>query len=128
MDHQISTLLKVSLENIKEMIDVDTIVGDAIVISEDTKVIPISKVKLGFLAGGSEIKDDSRTVDNPFGGGTGGTINITPIAFLICHLSDVRVLHLEQETHLYEKVIDYMPLVTSKISELFKDVSTDKKI
>ena len=128
MDHPISTLLRVSLENIKEMIDVDTIVGDPIYVSEETKVIPISKVRMGFLAGGTEIKDDAPQKENPFGGGTGGTISITPIAFLICNKNDVKVLHLEQETHLYEKVIDFMPSITTKISDLFKDMTTEKKI
>ena len=51
MDHELNTLLKVSLEHIKEMIDVDTIVGEAIIISENVRVIPISRVRMGFLAG-----------------------------------------------------------------------------
>ncbi len=128
MDHKISTLLKVSLESIKDMIDVNTIVGDAVHVTEDTKVIPISRVRLGFLAGGSEIKQDIKEIEHPFGGGTGGTMSITPIAFLICNKDDIKVLHLEQQTHLYEKVIDYMPSITNKISDLFKDISIDKKI
>ncbi len=127
MDHKISSLLRVSLESIKDMIDVNTIVGESINISDDTKVIPISRVRLGFLAGGSDIKQD-KEIESPFGGGTGGTMSITPIAFLICNGNDVRVLHLEQQTHLYEKVIDYMPSITSKITDLFKDISIEKKI
>ncbi len=128
MDNKISSLLKVSMESIKDMIDVNTIIGEAIVINDDTRVIPISKVRLGFLSGGSEIKQESKELEHPFGGGSGGTMSISPIAFLICTNNDIRVLHLEQQTHLYEKVIDYMPTITSKITDLFKDISTDKKI
>lgn len=128
MDHKISTLLKVSMESIKDMIDVNTIIGEAIHISDDTKVIPISRVRLGFLSGGSEIKQEIKELEHPFGGGTGGTMSITPIAFLICTNNDIKILHLEQQTHLYEKVIDYMPSLTSKITDLFKDISIDKKI
>ncbi|MFI3329874.1 MAG: GerW family sporulation protein [bacterium] len=128
MDHKISTLLKVSMESIKDMIDVNTIIGEAIHISDDTKVIPISRVRLGFLSGGSEIKQEVKELEHPFGGGTGGTMSITPIAFLICNNNDIRILHLEQQTHLYEKVIDYMPSITSKITDLFKDISIEKKI
>lgn len=128
MDHKISTLLKVSLESIKDMIDVNTIVGDAVHITDTTKVIPISRVRLGFLSGGSEMKQDDKDIEHPFGGGTGGTMSITPIAFLICNDNDIKILHLEQQTHLYEKVIDYMPSLTNKISDLFKDMSKDKKI
>ena len=127
MDHELNTLLKVSLEHIKEMIDVDTIVGEAIIVSENVRVIPISRVRMGFLAGGSDIS--SKTInDNPFGGGTGGTIFISPIAFLVCKENDISILHLENQTHLYEKVIDSVPSLTSKIANLFQDMTEIKKI
>lgn len=127
MDHELNTLLKVSLEHIKEMIDVDTIIGDAIIISPTVRVIPISRVRMGFLAGGSDIS--AKVInDNPFGGGTGGTIFISPIAFLVCKGDEVSVLHLEKDTHLIEKVIDSFPGVTNKISTLFKDMTEIKKI
>ena len=127
MDHELNTLLKVSLEHIKEMIDVDTIIGDAITISETVRVIPISRVRMGFLAGGSDIS--GKTInDNPFGGGTGGTIFISPIAFLVCKGDEVSVLHLEKDTHILEKVIDFVPGLTGKLSTLFGDMTEIKKI
>ena len=127
MDHELNTLLKVSLQHIKEMIDVDTIVGEAIIVSENIKVIPISKVKMGFVAGGTDIS--SKNAENePFGGGTGGTIFISPIAFLICRENEVSILHLEENTHLYEKVIDAVPYLTTKLTTLFKDMTDVKKI
>ena len=127
MDHEINTLLKVSLEHIKEMIDVDTIIGEAIIISEDVKVIPISRVRMGFLAGGTDVNSKTDG-ENPFGGGTGGTIFISPIAFLVCKKEEISILHLENSTHLYEKVIDFVPNITSKISSLFQDMTEIKKI
>ena len=127
MDHELNTLLKVSLEHIKEMIDVDTIIGDPIIISENVRVIPISRVRMGFLAGGSDISAKIIN-DNPFGGGTGGTIFISPIAFLVCKGDEVSILHLEKDTHLFEKVIDVMPGLTNKISSLFGDMTEIKKI
>ena len=127
MDHEINTLLKVSLEHIKQMIDVDTIIGEAIIVNEVTKVIPISRVRMGFLAGGTDISG-KETAENPFGGGTGGTIFISPIAFLVCKENDISILHLENQTHLYEKVIDSVPSLTSKIANLFQDMTEIKKI
>lgn len=127
MDHELNTLLKVSLEHIKEMIDVDTIIGDAIIISENVRVIPISRVRMGFLAGGSDISAKIIN-DNPFGGGTGGTIFISPIAFLVCKGDEVSILHLEKETHLLEKIIDSVPSLTSKLTTLFADMTEVKKI
>ena len=127
MDHELHTLLKVSLEHIKEMIDVDTIIGETITISPNVKVIPISRVRMGFLAGGSDISA-KEVNDNPFGGGTGGTIFISPIAFLVCKGDEVSILHLEKDTHLVEKVIDGFPSLTTKISNLFSDMTEIKKI
>ena len=127
MDHELNTLLKVSLEHIKEMIDVDTIIGDAIIISENVRVIPISRVRMGFLAGGTDISAKIIN-DNPFGGGTGGTIFISPIAFLVCKGDEVSVLHLEKETHIFEKVLDSVPSLASKITNLFGDMTEVKKI
>ena len=127
MDHELNTLLKVSLEHIKEMIDVDTIIGDAIVISDTVRVIPISRVRMGFLAGGTDISAKIIN-DNPFGGGTGGTIFISPIAFLVCKGDEVSILHLEKDTHLVEKAIDCIPFISSKISNLFSDKTEIKKI
>lgn len=127
MDHELHTLLKVSLEHIKEMIDVDTIVGDAIVVSDRVRVIPISRVRMGFLAGGTDIS--SKVInDNPFGGGTGGTIFITPVAFLVCSGDEVNVLHLEKDTHVFEKLIDNVPNITSKLQTLFGNMTEIKKI
>ena len=127
MDHELNTLLKVSLEHIKEMIDVDTIIGDAIIISETVRVIPISRVRMGFLAGGTDISAKIIN-DNPFGGGTGGTIFISPIAFLVCKGDEVSVLHLEKETHIFEKVLDSVPNLAGKITNLFGDMTEVKKI
>jgi sporulation protein YtfJ len=110
------------------MIDVDTIIGEAIVVSEDVKVIPISRVRMGFLAGGTDVNSKNSENENPFGGGTGGTIFISPIAFLVCRGTEVSILHLENQTHLYEKVIDFVPAITGKISSLFQDMTELKKI
>ena len=127
MDHELNTLLKVSLEHIKEMIDVDTIIGEAIIISPSVKVIPVSRVRMGFLAGGTDISAKIIN-DNPFGGGTGGTIFISPIAFLVCKGDEVTILHMEKDTHLLEKIIDGFPSITGKLSTLFSDMTEIKKI
>lgn len=115
MEHPIHSLMKISLENIKEMIDVDTIVGDPIHTQQGTTIIPISRVKLGFASGGTDQKGGQMATP-PFGGGSGGTVSITPIAFLVVTADDhIRVLSLENETHLYEKLIDFVPELINKI-------------
>jgi len=115
MDHPIHSLMKISLENIKDMVDVDTIVGQPISSTHGTTIIPISKVKFGFASGGTDQKGNENT-QAPFGGGSGGTVSITPIAFLVVTKEDdIKVLSLEHQTHIYEKLIDFVPEIMSKI-------------
>ncbi len=104
MDHQINTLLKVSLENIKEIVDVDTVIGKEIRIKEDVYVIPISKIKLGFLAGGTNLLKSTNL--NDFGGGSGVNVNISPVGFLVINKDDVKILHLEQNSHILDRLFD----------------------
>lgn len=120
MEHPIHSFMKISMENIKEMVDVDTIVGQPIETTEGTMVLPISKVKFGFAAGGTEQKVDGKVsseVQAPFGGGSGGSVSITPIAFLVVDKGGktINVLHLENDTHIYEKLIDFLPNFLEKL-------------
>lgn len=110
MESQVEGMLRMSLENIKNLIDVNTVVGNPIITNSQT-VIPISKVKLGFASGGTDFKAVKNEA-NPFGGGTGGAINIIPVAFLVLTEDDVKVLHLANNTHIYEKIIDKIPNVS----------------
>ncbi|ERJ10982.1 GerW family sporulation protein [Haloplasma contractile] len=122
MEHPIHSLMKVSMENIKEMIDVDTIVGEPVATGNGSTIIPISKVKFGFAAGGTEQmskqkSDNGNAGKPPFGGGSGGTVGITPIAFLVIKENEeIKVLHLEHETHIYEKLIDFVPELMEKFN------------
>ncbi|HHX79762.1 MAG TPA: sporulation protein YtfJ [Acholeplasmataceae bacterium] len=118
--HPIADLFKISLDCIKEMIDVNTICGDAIVINEDVSVIPISKVNCVFATGGCEqnnVKGEEKRY--PFGGATGGTLTLNPIAFLVCSKNEVKILHLNEQVHLYEKIIDQIPATIQDIKAIF---------
>lgn len=118
MEHPIHSFMKISMENIKDMVDVDTIVGQPVATKEGTTIIPISKVKFGFASGGTEQKMENRQENQaaPFGGGSGGTVSITPIAFLVVDKEDdIKVLSLENQTHIYEKLIDFIPEFMAKI-------------
>ena len=90
MENPIHSFMKISMENIKDMVDVDTIVGQPITTKEGTTVIPISRVKFGFASGGTEQKVENKHENQPapFGGGSGGTVSITPIAFLVVDNKD----------------------------------------
>lgn len=123
-DHPIQGLMKTAMENLKEMVDVNTIVGDPVETPDGSVILPISKVGFGFAAGGSEFLMDgtSSSTENkhPFGGGSGGGVSITPIAFLIVSGKGVKMVHLDESTHLYEKLIDFAPQVVDKIQQMLQ--------
>ena len=120
MQHPISDLLNVSMSCIKEMIDANTIIGTPISYG-DVTIIPVSKVYLGFLSGGSDIKPNTNKDDPLFGGGTGGGLTLSPICFLVIERHDVKILSISDDAHLLEKVIDVIPKITDKAKTLFKN-------
>lgn len=128
-EHPIQGLMKTAMENIKEMVDVNTIVGDPVETPDGSVILPVSKVGFGFAAGGSEYQllqeggggsDNSEDQKMPFGGGSGGGVSITPIAFLIVNASGVKLLNLDRSTHLYDRLIDLAPGLIDKIQEMTK--------
>lgn len=137
--HPIEGLMKVAMENIKDMVDVNTIVGDPVETPDGTVIMPISRVGFGFLAGGSEF-DSSQEPDAlmavagkqdaaqakvalPFGGGSGGGVSITPIAFLVVGQHGVKVVPLDNQTHIVERIIESTPQMVDKIQQMFRSPS-----
>lgn len=131
MESPICDLLRLANSSLKDLASIKTIVGETIILDNGIAVIPISKVKCTFAAGGTEMQKKERN-DNlnklPFGGATGGNLNITPIAFLVVHKDKVDVLHLEDNTHIIEKLIDNIPMFSEKIKELFTNKVEDREI
>lgn len=126
-EHPIQGLMTTAMENLKEMVEVNTIIGDPVQSPEGSIIIPVSKVGFGFAAGGSEFNatNDSSSSDSeatlPFGGGSGGGVSITPVAFLIVSDQGIKMVHLDQQTHIYEKMLDFAPQVVEKVQEIMKD-------
>ncbi|RTR29599.1 sporulation protein YtfJ [Robertmurraya yapensis] len=129
-EHPIQGLMTTAMENLKEMIDVNTIIGDPVETPDGSVILTVSKVGFGFAAGGSEFildggsnsgsssKDGNNQSKHPFGGGSGGGVSITPIAFLIVNSKEVKMVHLDESTHLYEKILDLAPQAVEKIQQM----------
>lgn len=122
-DHPINGLMDTTLRKIKELVDVNTIIGDPITTPDGTTVIPISKVSYGFASGGSDLptKKDNREC---FGGGTGAGVTINPIAFLSISGGNVRLIPVEAHETAADRIVDAVPDVIDKVSSFFKK---DKK-
>ncbi|MFD0771494.1 GerW family sporulation protein [Bacillus sp. CGMCC 1.60114] len=124
MDHPIQGLMKAAMENLKEMVDVNTIVGEPVQTADGGVVLTVSKVAFGFGAGGSDFStnDVQKVQSNPaFGGGSAGGVSITPVAFLVVNKDGVNILHLQNATHLAEKVIELAPQTIDKIQSIFQN-------
>ena len=134
-DHPIQGLMQTAMENIKAMVDVNTIVGDAVETPDGTVILPISRVGFGFAAGGSDFHlDTEQQYDRsgahssssvPFGGGSGGGVSIHPIAFLVVGKDGVNIVPLDNNTHLFEKIIDQAPKLIDQMQQLFKNNQTN---
>lgn len=123
-EHPIDGLMAASMSNIKEMVDVNTIVGNPVTIPDGTTIIPISKVSFGFAAGGSEF-GNSENKQLPFGGGSGAGVTINPVGFLVASSSQVKFISVGQPS-VTDKLVDYVPELLDKIQELISK-DEDKK-
>jgi sporulation protein YtfJ len=124
-EHPIQGLMKTAMENIKGMIDVNTIVGDPVETPDGSVIMPISRIGVGFAAGGSEFtitgsqgSKDGQGGSYPFGGGSGGGLSITPIAFLVVGSQGVNLLSMDRSAHVIEKLIELIPKVCDNIQTM----------
>lgn len=130
MEHPIGNLMATTMQKIKEMVDVNTIVGDPIRTVEGITIIPVSKVSFGFAAGGSDFtgKNQQPNQENAFGGGSGAGINITPVAFLIINGDSVKLLPVTPPASgTMDRVVESIPELLERLTEFFNKKKTKKE-
>ena len=125
-EHPIESLMVVTMQKIKEMVDVNTIIGDPITTPDGTVIVPVSKVSYGFASGGSDFpsKKDGK---NCFGGGSGAGITINPVGFLTVTNGEVKMIGVGETDGTLDKAIAMVPDVFDKLSGIFKKDKKDKK-
>ncbi|BDF67586.1 GerW family sporulation protein [Pseudoflavonifractor phocaeensis] len=117
-EHPLSDLMSATMEKIRTMVDVNTIVGQPILAGEVT-IIPVSKVSFGFASGGSDFatKNQKPDADNSFGGGSGAGVNINPIAFLVVRGDTVKLLPVAPPPDgAVDRVVDMVPELVDKVT------------
>jgi sporulation protein YtfJ len=140
--HPIEALMTTAMESIKEMVDVNTIVGDAVQSPDGTVIIPISKVTFGFAAGGGEysykMNDDgtesTRSSDDeggdegryPFAGGSGAGVSINPVAFMVVGNGQIKLLPVNINSTV-DKLLDLVPEFLCKLENMCKKKVSIKK-
>ena len=119
MSTPIEGLMSVAMENIKSMVDVNTIVGDPITTPDGATIVPISRVSFGFGAGGSEFSanpTDKKNTDAMFGGGSGGGATVKPVAFLVVKNDNIRILPITNTLSTIDRVVDMVPEALDKFN------------
>lgn len=116
--HPLEGLMSTTLENIREMVDVNTVVGDPISSLDGSIIIPVSRVSFGFGSGGSDLP--TKQPKEVFGGASGAGISIHPIAFLVINQGEVKLLQLSTGDNTVDNIINRAPDIIQKISDIFK--------
>jgi len=120
--HPIESLMSTSMENIREMVDVNTVVGDPVATQDGSTIIPISKVSFGFVAGGGEYAAGMHQQQEglPFAGGAGAGVSVHPVGFLVCSSNGVRLLSASCASPM-ERMIEMIPQALESIQSLAEE-------
>ena len=126
-EHPLAGLMAETMEKIRGMVDSNTVVGDPIVTSEVT-LIPISRVSMGFAAGGSDFAQKNQKPENPnaFGGGSGAGISIVPLAFLVIRGESVKLLPIVPPNDALDRAVSMAPELIEKINGMLEEKRAKK--
>ena len=118
--HPINAILEESLSKIKGIIDVDTVIGEQIITADGMKIIPVTKVSVGFVAGGGEYSQNipvkKQKKDYPFAGGSGTGFSITPIGFLVEKNDILKFISVDNKSS-FDNIIKILADLTKKITD-----------
>lgn len=119
-ENKVNSLLGNTIEKIKNMVDVNTVIGEPITTADGVTVIPVSKVAYGFASGGSDLPSKNQPASGLFGGGAGAGVTVSPVAFLVISGGNVKVIQIEPFTSSVDRIIQEAPDVVDKIAGIFK--------
>ncbi len=127
-NHPIEALMKTTMESLKDMVDVNTIVGDPVETPDGTVIIPISQVSFGFASGGGEyhatktngkIGESSENGDKmPFAGGTGAGVSVQPVAFMVVGNGQMKLLSVDQNANMIDNIMNFTPKLLDKLQSM----------
>lgn len=121
--NQINEVLGLTMQKLKEMVDVNTVIGTPITTPDGVTVIPVSKVSIGFASGGSDFAPKSLPANkaNCFGGGTGAGVSVVPVSFLVIRGDNVRIINADPVPGgPIERAIDLVPDLVDKVTDMIE--------
>lgn len=130
-NHPIEGLMTTAMESIKEMVDVNTVVGDAVEAADGTIIIPVSRVACGFAAGGGEFEtagggNNQEQQALPFGGGSGAGVSVQPVGFLVVSKDNVRFLPVDGN-QMVDRLIDLAPNLVQQMQNIVGAIGKKNK-
>lgn len=129
MNHPLSEMMTSSMAKIKDMIDVNTVIGEPITTPDGVTLIPITKVSVGYGGGGSDFatKNYPANRDNAFGGGAGAGVTITPMAFVVIRGESVRMLPVaEPASSSVDRIIELVPDILDRVEDMLRSIKERK--
>ena len=128
MSKNLPNMLENTIAKIREMVDVNSVIGTPITTPDGITIIPVSKVSVGVGGGGSDfVSKHPNKQENPFGGGAGGGVKVTPVAFLVVKEGSVRVLPIPAPANTTaDRIVEQVPDVLDKLAD-FIDARMEKK-
>ncbi len=127
MSQKLPNMLDNTISKIKEMVNANSVVGEPIVVGNDVTIVPISKISIGLGGGGSDfVTKNHNGQDNPFGGGVGAGVKVTPVAFLVVKDGSVRMIPVAAPANTTaDRIVELVPETLDKIAA-FVDSRTQK--
>ena len=120
MSQKLPNMLETTIQKIREMIDVNSVVGQPITTPDGVTIIPVSRVSVGFGGGGSDFANKN-SAENPFGGGVGGGVKVTPLCFLVVKDGNVRMMSVpEPANSTADRVVEMLPDTLDKLTAYFE--------
>lgn len=117
-------ILETTIEKVKNLVNVSTIIGDPMKLEGGITIIPVSKVTYGFASGGSDFP--SKSNQDIFGGGGGAGVTITPVAFLVISDGEVTIKHITAYDNAAERVVNLVPEMFDKVTSVVNKAKKEK--
>ena len=124
-ENPINNMIDIALTKLRDMAQSDTVIGEPVAMPNGVTAIPVCKVTVGFASGGSDLPNKGSM--QLFGGGSGGGVTVTPIAFLVTSKEGVKLLQLDTIGTTADNVVRAIPDVIDKISNLVRGDKPDKE-
>ncbi len=134
LEHPIEGLMTTTMNNLKEMIDVNTIVGDPVQSPDGLIIIPISKVSFGFAAGGTEFNfvthkknvDEQNMGKLPFGGGSGAGVSLQPVGFIVVGNDQIKLMPVDEGNNALISFFDFINSMAKNLQDIVDKKNNNK--